>query len=599
MAINVGELYAQIKLDDKQFRSTLDNAGRALEGFAASAGATIQRVGSLLAGAATTGAVALGGALAGAGYAGLSFNNSMEQARQRINAFTKDVAETEAILAMVRERAANTPFAFEEMATAASALIPVARQSGQSLEDVIALAEILAASNPGQGLEGAAIALREAASGDFVSVIERFNLSRNTINKLKDEGVPAMEAVRQALLELGFDSQLVGNMAETFQGRWGKITDTLQMLAGTATQPVFDRLSAGLGQFGALLEQYEPQLTAIAGQIGQRLGTAIDTVVANLPALVTLFQQFTGSVQQAIAVIQPFAGQLLATGQTAFGQFTAFISQHRDTILTVLRTLWSVIVAIVQSRIEQLKIIINAIVQVAQQIGDVLMAFGGVLVQFWEENGQQIIATLQDWMQRVQQIFATVVQIILAIVLPALDWLATFIRDNQDTIVEILSRAWNFISTIVTTALETVQKILNAVLAALQGDWETAWEKIKSAAETLVNGIVTALQGLFEGFGDWLADFWNGLVEQAKEIGANIINSIMESIQNAAGSVQQAVSDLIPDVQLPFSLPNPFASQPAQATQTVNNYNLTAQYLTDPSRQPADDLRLLRLLGGG
>lgn len=599
MALNVGELYAQIKLDDTQFRSALDNAGRALDGFAASAGSTLSRVGSLLAGAATTGAVALGGAIAGAGYAGLSFNNAMEQASQRINAFTKDAAQTEQILAMIRERAANTPFAFDEMATAAAALIPVANQSGQSLEDVIAMAEILAASNPAQGLEGAAIALREAASGDFVSVIERFNLSRSTINDLKDEGVPALEAVRRAMLELGYDSTLVGNMAETMQGRWGKITDTLQMLAGTATKPVFDRLSAGLGQFGSLLEQYEPQLTAIAEQIGQRLGTAIDTVVANLPALVTLFQQLAGGVQQAIAVIQPFAAQLLAAGQSAFGQFAALVNQHRDTILTVLQTLWSIIVALVQSRIEQLKTIISAVIQIAQRIGSVLAAFGSVLVQFWEENGQQIIATLQDWMQRVQQIFATVVQIILAIVLPALDWLAAFIRDNQDTIVEILSRAWNFISTIVSTALGTVHRILNAVLAALQGDWETAWDEIGSAAETLVNGIVSALQGLFEGFGDWLSDFWNGLVEQAKEIGTNIVNSILESVQNAAGSVQQAVSDLIPDVQLPFSLPNPFANQPAPATQTVNNYNLTAQYLTDPTRQPADDLRLLRLLGGG
>lgn len=340
-------------------------------------------------------------------------------------------------------------------------------------------------------------------------------------------------------------------------------------------------------------------MTALADLIGQRLGKAIDTVVANLPVLVSLFQSFAGAAQQAIAVVQPFASQLLTAGQTAFGQFTALVNQHRDTILSVLQTVWSVIVALVQARIEQLKVVIAAVVQIVQRIGSVLMAFGGVLAQFWQENGQQIITTLQDWMQRVQQIFSTVVRIILAIVLPALDWLAAFIRDNQDTIVEILSRAWNFISTIVTTALETVQRILNAVLAALQGDWETAWEEIKAAAETLVNGIVSALQGLFEGFGDWLADFWNGLVTQAKEIGANIINSILESIQNAAGSVQQAVSDLIPDIQLPFSLPNPFAQSPVPATQTVNNYNLTAQYLTDPARQPADDLRLLRLLGGG
>jgi hypothetical protein len=107
----------------------------------------------------------------------------MEQVSAQLMAFTKDGAATAAILDMIKTRAASTPFAFEDMATAATALLPASKAAGVGLEELIAQAEILAASNPAEGLEGAAFALKEAAGGDFASAIERFNLPRQYIKQ--------------------------------------------------------------------------------------------------------------------------------------------------------------------------------------------------------------------------------------------------------------------------------------------------------------------------------------------------------------------------------------------------------------------------------
>lgn len=225
--------------------------------------------------AALGGLAALGAGLAATATAGFSLNNSMEQATAKINAFTKDGAVTADILEMVQERAAKTPFAFNEMANAAAGLIPAANQAGQSLESLIQDAEILAASNPAEGLEGAAFALREAVSGDFTSIIERFNLPRSYINQLKDEGVPALEIVRKAMQEMGYDTELVSNLANTAQGRWSTFTDTLQNLASKITQPIFDRASSGLGTLNNLFDQNAPKLEAFATAMGGALADSL------------------------------------------------------------------------------------------------------------------------------------------------------------------------------------------------------------------------------------------------------------------------------------------------------------------------------------
>jgi len=252
--------------------------------------------------------IAVGGALAGvatlgAGFAailapGLRFNNAMEQASARINAFTKDAGKTAEILDMVRGRAERTPFAFEEMASATAALMPTARAANTGLEGLLETAEILAASNPAQGLEGAAFSLKEAVSGDFVSIIERFNLPRQMINKLKDEGVPALEIVKRSMESLGLDTGLVAALAETASGRWSTFTDILKGLSGQVTGQVFESFSEGLGMANVALDEAKPKLTEFAETVGTKLGEISSVVI---PAFVdTIIALMSGDMLTAI-----------------------------------------------------------------------------------------------------------------------------------------------------------------------------------------------------------------------------------------------------------------------------------------------------------
>ena len=252
------------------------------------------KVAQFAGGVAIAGIEGLVAGIGAVGTAGFLMNNQMEQASATINAFTKDTDETARILAMVEERAKKTPFAFNEMATAAAGLIPAANQAGVELESLIQDAEILAAANPAEGLEGAAFALREAVSGDFTSIIERFNLPRSYINQLKEEGVPALEIVRKAMAEMGYDTDLVSALANTAQGRWSTFKDTLQSLAATATAPFFDRLSTALGELNAKLEENGPAMEQFAENFGTQALARVDQFTISI-------EDYKGRINTAFA----------------------------------------------------------------------------------------------------------------------------------------------------------------------------------------------------------------------------------------------------------------------------------------------------------
>lgn len=219
----------------------------------------------------------IGEGLLGSARAGFDFNRSIENATARLNAFTKDGTVSAGILEQLRIEAAKTPFAFEDMANAGTNLLPVANQLNMDLMDLVRTAEILAASNPAEGLEGAAFALKEAASGDFTSIIERFNLSRSAINALKDEGVPSMQIVAQVMRDMGLDMDLVSNLSTTFDGRLSTLKDNFQNLAGTFTQPIFEALSAGLGEALGGLDEAMPKMEETARRWGQLAADSITT----------------------------------------------------------------------------------------------------------------------------------------------------------------------------------------------------------------------------------------------------------------------------------------------------------------------------------
>jgi SLT domain-containing protein len=260
----------------EKIKGALGGLGQAMAAPGHAIGGLIEGFGKL--GLAAGGIQAVIGGLKGIGdnVFGLGALNEIEQTRARLDAFTKDGAKTEELIAGIRKEAALTPFGFGEMAKATASLLPVSKSANVSLEELTKTAEILAASNPEQGLEGAAFALREAVSGDFGSIIDRFDLPRQRINELKAQGVPALEAIRTAMKEMGLDADLVAKQGETLSGRWSTFQDTLTTLQTKMGQPIFDALKEGLLGLQGVLDDNTDTFEAWADQVAAGIKGVID-----------------------------------------------------------------------------------------------------------------------------------------------------------------------------------------------------------------------------------------------------------------------------------------------------------------------------------
>lgn len=241
-------------------------------------------------GLAQMGIQGIAGAAQGLGdVLGFGLASQMEQTQAQFMAFTKDAGKTAEILDLIKTRAALTPFSFQDMSTAAAAMLPIVKSTGIGLEDLMKQAEVLAASNPMQGMEGASFSLREALTGDFTSITDRFNLSRSSINKWKAEGVSNFEIVQRAMKEMGFDSSLVANMGKTLTGRWSTFLDTIADLKRAFIAPIFERVSASLITLQGVLDTNMDTFKEWGSNAGKWIGDAADKIGESVGHIKTIF----------------------------------------------------------------------------------------------------------------------------------------------------------------------------------------------------------------------------------------------------------------------------------------------------------------------
>ena len=567
-----------------------DNASRVLGGI----GQSLSSIGKIAGGLALGGIAAMGAGLIGLGSSGLQLNNSMEKVTAQLNAFTKDGKKTADIIDTVRERAAKTPFEFDQMAKAAVALFPASKIAEGGLAGILEKAEILAASNPAEGLEGAAFALKEAVSGDFTSIIERFNLPRQFINDLKKEGVPNLQIVQRAMKEMGLDVDLVSNLANTAEGRWSTFKDTLTGVAAQATKPIFDAMSNGIAGVNGLLEANAPLLNQVGASIAGVLTQGIAGLSVVLPQAIAGVSSFIASIQTAIGAVsatftpliestanlgntvQSIFGSLipiaLAQGmgawnlisttiqtaitsaiaivqtwlpvvQTVLNGIALFLTAHGAEIQLLVSTAWTAVTTIIQTAISTVTVVINA-------LAPVVLAIFGQIRTFLNAHGSEILGFLTTSWNSISAIVGVAAELVQTVVTRVFGAVAGFIQTHGDTIQRVLTGAWNVISAVIGAALDTIKSVISLALAVINGDWETAWSEIKNITDTankligviistamdLITGVISSAVSVFQ------LSWANGL-EAMRTIAIAAWDAIKLAIDNAIESAKIVIAN--------------------------------------------------------
>lgn len=476
----------------------------AFKGVAGAAGGAVKALGAV--GLAGMGISAVTGAAKGLGSAlGLGLANQMEQTRASMMAFYKDAGQVEQVLAMVKKEAASTPFAFADIATAASQLGPVAKTAKVDLLSMIRVAESLSASNPMQGFEGAVFALKEAVSGDMTSIIERFNLSRSAIKEYRASGMTDLQAVQKAMADMGITYDLVAAKSQTMEGRWSTFLDTIDEVKMAIATPIFEALKTGLMTMQPLLEKALPTLKGLGTEIGEGLGAAVNKGIGFLTTFAGFIQTNWSTISAILGtgwdVLSTAASTAFGIVQTVIGGAVSFIQSVWPTVSGLLADGWDLIAPKVQGAASA---IMSALGGAKDWITDQWSTVRGLVSDGWDAIGPKVGAAASAISEKLGEAKAWVTDNWPAVreaVADGWDTVGTKVGEAKDAITGRLGEAKDWITTNwpavrdaiagafedarprVDTALDAIRKKSEDIASDIKGDWPPVQSAIAGAFE--------------------------------------------------------------------------------------------------------------------
>ena len=201
-----------------RFRDSLGGASRVMGTATRSTGGLIRQLGAL--GAAY---------LTARGAASLFDKTIVAAAHYEMSKVTFDAMfgkeytkQAEEYLAFLQERADISPLELSDFISAGKSFIPLTKDVKQ-LEKATNLMERLAAMDPMQGSEGAALALREMFSGDTQSLVERFEMPRKLLNDIKNlDMADQLRELDKLFEKMGASNELIERQSQTSLGQYNK-----------------------------------------------------------------------------------------------------------------------------------------------------------------------------------------------------------------------------------------------------------------------------------------------------------------------------------------------------------------------------------------
>jgi len=255
----------------------------------------VEQSGSAFAGLGTKlaglGAAYLGlSAIAGKAIEGFQLGATLDQNRRTLGTLLQDVEKGNAVFAEAIAFGQKYGYTQQEMGSAVAGAAGIIKNSNQTTEKTLEVLGRLASLNPAEGIEGATVAIKELASGDIVSLAERFNISKTAANAMKDAivaGADPIQVLDAALSGMGVSADVLSQRMEGANGALLR-----NKLAG---ENLMLSLGSLLQAFGAtyLLEAFAAGLNTIA--------TGLNFVATSVASFLSYGDQMTATMADGAA----------------------------------------------------------------------------------------------------------------------------------------------------------------------------------------------------------------------------------------------------------------------------------------------------------
>lgn len=251
---------------------------------------------------------------------------ALDQTTNAINVQLRGIRSTAEIYQSAAQFADKYKFTQLETNEALRSSVGILRSSTSSAEDLLGVLARLQVASPEQGLQGAALAVKELQGGDIQSLVERFEISRAAANKMKGEiqgGADAVQVLAKYLNDSGITMETLANRTVGATGKMNELkveTESfLRALGGQTGGPGLQLLEARIN----LTRGATRLLSGDFDQFGRSVTENIAQGQTGLLSFLNILQPFAQQVQARLGAADEAVGRLRVQTELGAGAFNA------------------------------------------------------------------------------------------------------------------------------------------------------------------------------------------------------------------------------------------------------------------------------------
>lgn len=372
--------------------------------------------------------------------------------------------------------------------------------NGADLNDVLGLMQGLADKNG-------------VAMVDMFSSIEAGKAAMSITNS---DWVGNMEAMATEADVVG---EAFGTMADTASFKMDRLKNTLKNMGIEAFLAVADELTAVISGFASVVEAVWPSLQAV----GSALSAVVTAAWSTISTMLGLDESF--SATDAIASV-------LTTVFNAIASALTWVADNMNAVLPIAAAVGIAFLAIT-APFDAVIAVIGVVVAAFVNLWNTNEEFRTAITEIWEgikakfeEFGQGILDRLNAMGFDFEN-FGDVVQGI---------W-----QGLCDFLGPVLEGAFEVVSGLLGTALDTLLGLWDFFHAVFSGDWDAAWTAIKGVFDTQWSGIKEILEDALAKIKEKVAEIWDEIKEKISEV----LGSIKEKVFEVWNNIKEKISEIL------------------------------------------------------
>jgi len=332
----------------------------------------------------------------------------------------------------------------------------------------------------------------------------------DTILKAEKKQVDLREGVQDLKKDM---SQWEDNPTVKLQMAFAELTKALK--------PLLELIASIVAAFADWVSA-NPVLAAAITAVATAIGILFGLVLALAPIFTALATTAAAAGVTIGALLSPFlaiVGIIIGVIALIAALIAVFVNLYKNNedFRNKVQEIWTAIKEAFFIALDYIKNLVTTIMT------EVSAFFGEVLARiktFWDENGQQIMAIVNMFMNNTKAVIEGVMGVIKGLF--EVIW---------PLIVATVRYAWETIQLVVKTAIDLVLGFIQTMLKLLRGDWEGAWESIKQTVENIWGNITSFLEGIdlagtgkqiMQGLIDGIASMGNAIWDSVTSIGSSI-----------------------------------------------------------------------------